>query len=78
MVCKKQLELSCLDSRFKVTFLVNKLLHVLLLTLFCFVKLNLSSNRTFCVSTVRECLQLDIIKLFSLNVLELRTNKFKH
>jgi hypothetical protein len=35
------------------------------------MKLNLSSNGEFCVSAVRERLQLDIIKLFDLNVAKL-------
>jgi hypothetical protein len=56
VACKQLLELKCLEWKSPSYF--NKPLHVLLSALFWFVKLNLSSNRAFCVSAVRERLQL--------------------
>jgi hypothetical protein len=56
VACKQQLQLRCPELRSPSYF--NKPLHVLLLALLRFVNLNLSSNRAFCVSAVRERLQL--------------------
>jgi hypothetical protein len=56
MACKQQLELSCLEWKSPSYFI--KPLHVLLPALLSFVNLNLSSNTAFCVSAVRERLQL--------------------
>jgi hypothetical protein len=56
MACKQQLELRCLEWKSPSYF--NKPLHVLLSALLWFLNLNLSSNRAFCVSAVRERLQL--------------------
>jgi hypothetical protein len=56
MACKQQLELRCLEWKSPPYF--NKPLHVLLSALLWFENLNLSSNRVFYVSAVRERLQL--------------------
>jgi hypothetical protein len=66
---KQQLELRCLEL--KSPFYFNKSLHVLLSALFWFVKLNLRNNRVFCVSAVREHLQLYINKSFNSNISKL-------
>jgi hypothetical protein len=55
MAYKQQLELRCLEWKSPSYF--NKPLHVFLSALLCFVNLNLSSNRAFCMSGLRECLQ---------------------
>jgi hypothetical protein len=68
MACKQQLELRCLEWKSPSYF--NKPLHVSLLALLWFVNLNLSNNRAFCVSAVRECLQLMYWSWV--------TSKFKH
>jgi hypothetical protein len=56
MACKQQLELRCLEWKSPSCF--NKPLHVLLSALIWFVNLDVGSNRAFCMSAVRERLQL--------------------
>jgi hypothetical protein len=70
MAYKQQFELSCLEWKSPSYF--NKPSYVLLLALFWSAKLNSSNNKAFYVSTVTERMLLDAIKLFHLNVSELR------
>jgi hypothetical protein len=68
MAYKQQLEFKCLEWKSPSNF--NEPLYVLPALLWS-VKLNMTNNRAFCMSALRERLKLDVIKLFNLNVLEL-------